>query len=274
MPLTRIQSRALLALAASRDPESYVAGSTPLNRTGPRYSADIDIFHDRAERVAQQAQADAATLLGAGFAVRWVRQTAFVHVAAIEHTGEATKLEWVADSDFRYFPTVADPVFGYRLHPVDLAINKVFAAAGRSEPRDILDLSTIEQTVAPLSALIWAGVDKSPGFTPEGLIAQIRRHLVHPLTAWQQVATAAAIDPADITRHVSDALDRAAVFARRMPTTKMGLVFLDRAGTVVEPDPARLDDCVEHRGRTRGHWPGDGDILDAMLGDSKPGQLP
>jgi hypothetical protein len=34
----------------------------------------------------------------------------------------------VADSDYRFFPTMADETFGYVLHPVDLAINKVMAA--------------------------------------------------------------------------------------------------------------------------------------------------
>jgi hypothetical protein len=47
------------------------------------------------------------------------------------------KLEWVADSDFRFFPTIRDETFGYIPHPVDLATNKVAAAYGRREPRDI-----------------------------------------------------------------------------------------------------------------------------------------
>jgi hypothetical protein len=38
-------------LATHRDPESYVAGGTPLNRDAPRYSGAIDVFHDRQERV-------------------------------------------------------------------------------------------------------------------------------------------------------------------------------------------------------------------------------
>ena len=46
MPLSRIQIEVLKLLAAHRDPESYVAGATPLNLKGPRYSGDIDVFHD------------------------------------------------------------------------------------------------------------------------------------------------------------------------------------------------------------------------------------
>jgi hypothetical protein len=50
MPLSKIQIEVLRLLASQRDPESYVAGATPLNRDAPRYSGDIDVFHDREER--------------------------------------------------------------------------------------------------------------------------------------------------------------------------------------------------------------------------------
>ena len=62
MPLYKIQSDILRLLAAHRDPESYVAGSTPLNRDAARFSGDIDIFHDREERVAAAAEIDATVL--------------------------------------------------------------------------------------------------------------------------------------------------------------------------------------------------------------------
>src|ERR1700678_2330507 len=55
VPLSRIQAGILRLLASQRDPESYVAGATPLNRDAARYSRDIDIFHDREERVASAA---------------------------------------------------------------------------------------------------------------------------------------------------------------------------------------------------------------------------
>ena len=44
MPLSRIQSEILQILLSHRDPESYVAGSTPHNQNAPRYSAGIDVF--------------------------------------------------------------------------------------------------------------------------------------------------------------------------------------------------------------------------------------
>ena len=59
MPLSKIQTEILGLLAAHRDPESYVAGASPLNRDAPRISGDIDVFHDREERVAAAALNDA-----------------------------------------------------------------------------------------------------------------------------------------------------------------------------------------------------------------------
>jgi hypothetical protein len=64
--LSNIQSKILRIIAAQRDPESYVAGSTPLTRHGARISGDIDIFHDREERVASAAEQDATALEEAG----------------------------------------------------------------------------------------------------------------------------------------------------------------------------------------------------------------
>ena len=46
-------------------------------------------------------------------------------------------------------------------------MNEVMAAAGRRELRDIVDLSTVHQTILPLGAVIWAVAEKSPGFMPE-----------------------------------------------------------------------------------------------------------
>jgi hypothetical protein len=70
VPLSRIQTDILRLLAAHRDPEGYVAGATPLNRDALRISADIDVFHDREERVVRAALDDTQTLAAAGNALR------------------------------------------------------------------------------------------------------------------------------------------------------------------------------------------------------------
>jgi hypothetical protein len=143
VPLSRIQTEILKLLASHRNPESYVAGSTPLNREAPRYSGDIDVFHDREELVAQAAEADAAVLQEHGYTLQWQRRQPTICTVLVQRPGEETKLEWVVDSDFRFFPTRRDEMFGYVLHPVDLAMNKTMAAAGRREVRGLVDLVTI-----------------------------------------------------------------------------------------------------------------------------------
>lgn len=264
MPLTNLQFEILKRLASSRDPNCYVGGSTPLNRDTLRYSGDIDVFHDREERVAETALSDARILEQAGFSVTWLRQLPSLHSAEIGWKGEVTRLEWVADSDYRFFPAVQDEVFGSILHPVDLAINKAMAAAGRREVRDIVDLVAVHETILPLGAIVWAAVDKSPGFTPEGLIAEIRRNSRFPAADWKALATAEPIDPADILARLRTALNEAESFVARMPTEKAGLLFLEN-GRVVQPDPDHLDRYETRAGERQGHWPASSEIGSAML---------
>jgi hypothetical protein len=189
VPLSKIQSDILRLLASHRDPESYVAGSTPLNLDAPRFSADIDVFHDREERVLQAAEQDAAFLQEHGYTLQWLRRSPLIYTVLAARGTETTKLEWVVDSDFRFFPTVRDEVFGYVLHPVDLATNKVAAAYGRREPRDVVDLLTIHERILPLGAAVWASVGKTLGFTPEGVINEIRRTARYTEADFRRIAS-------------------------------------------------------------------------------------
>jgi hypothetical protein len=157
-----------------------------------------------------------------------------------------------------------DDLFGYILHPVDLATNKVMAAVGRRKVRDLVDLVTIHGKILPLGAVIWAAIDKSPGFTPEGLIAEIRRNSHHPAAEWSALETTVPLDPAAISRQLRSILDEAEAFAERVPSKLAGLLFLER-GNPVAPDPDRLEMYQTHAGQRRGHWPGSPEISDSML---------
>jgi hypothetical protein len=264
MPLTKLQSKILRLIASHRNPESYVAGSTPLNRGELRSSDDIDIFHDREERVAQAALEDAATLQEEGLEVKWVRREPAIYTAEIHSAGERTRLEWVVDSDFRFFPTVKDELFGYVLHPVDLSTNKVMAAAGRQKPGDVVDLIPIHEQILPLGAVIWAAVEKAPGFTPEGLIAEIRRNARYREEDLRAVATIEPLDPKTFYSRLHTILKEAEAFVARMPTEKVGLLFL-KDGKIVQPDPDHLDEYTTHAGQRRGHWPSNSEISAAMF---------
>jgi hypothetical protein len=264
MPLSKIQSDVLRLLAAHRDPESYVAGSTPLTRDTSRYSGDIDIFHDREERVGQAATQDIALLQEHGYTVKWIRPGPGVYTVVAERQGEATKLEWVSDSDFRFFPTVRDEIFGYILHPVDLATNKVGAAYGRQEPRDVVDLLTIHERILPLGAVVWASVGKALGFTPEGIINEIRRNARYTDADFRRIASDPPVDPVATMTRLREVLIEAEAFVTRMPTDEAGLLFL-KEGHVVQPDPDRLQAYQTHAGKRRGHWPGSFEITAAMF---------
>jgi hypothetical protein len=251
-------------LAANRDPESYVAGAAPLNRDAPRISDDIDVFHDREERVASAASTDTQTLAAAGYGV--APSTA----ADVHRRGDARGNQHAPRMGRRQrlpvFPTVPDETFGYVLHPVDLAMNKVMAAAGRRELRDLVDLvMVVHEHILPLGAVIWAAVGKSPGFTAEGLIAEIRRNANYSAAEWRSLRSTEPLDPKDITARLRAALDQAEAFVTRMPTDKLGLLFLDEDGRAVQPDPDRLDDYEPHAGQRRGQWPESPEIRAAMV---------
>jgi hypothetical protein len=74
----------------------------------------------------------------------------------------------------------------------------------------------------------------------------------------------APIDPAEILARLRRGLEEAEAFVTRMPTGKMGLLFL-RDGEVTQPDPDRLDNYEVHAGQRRGHWPTNPEIAAAMF---------
>lgn len=157
-----------------------------------------------------------------------------------------------------------DDLFGYMLHPIDLATNKIMAAAGRREPRDIVDLVMIHNELLPLGAVVWAAVGKSLGFTPEGLINEARRLARYTEADFRRVTSDPPVDPATTMMRFRKALEEAEAFVLRMPTEKIGLLFL-KDGKVVQPDPDHLDDYTTHAGQRRGHWPTSSEISTAMF---------
>ena len=265
MPTTRLQSDILAVIARHRDPESFVAGGVPINRNGPRYSSDIDIFNDRIERVSAAAEVDADALKAEGFTIDWLRKLSSIVSAEVSKAGERTKLEWVSDSEFRYFPAVPDQEFGYALSLADLAVNKLMAAVGRREPRDAIDLLTIHDGHLPLGAIAWAAVEVAPGFTPEGLLAELAR--IAPRYRQAEYDTLTSVEPInahEVSHRFRRAIAAANAFVARMPSEKAGRLFL-QDGVPVEPDPDNLEAYVEHLPQRRGHWPSSPEISSAML---------
>lgn len=271
MPLSRLQSRILHTIAQNRNPNSFVAGGSVLNRSGIRFSDDVDIFHDREEDVATCALKDAKALQEAGFTVTWERRNPGIFTAVLSDGSEQTRLEWVRDSDFRFFPATPDDLFGFRLHQFDIATNKALASAGRRVPRDVIDLLTIDEHVVPLGAVINAAVAKDIGFTPESLIAEIRRNARYQAEDFLDINLAGEIDAASIMRRFREALDRAEQFVSHVPASLIGHVFLDDKGRIVAPRPGEFQNFRARPGSRGGLWPSTSEIDSLIIsGEDEP----
>ena len=265
MPLSNLQSNLLRLLASQRSPDSYIAGGIALNRDGPRFSDDIDIFHDGDERLVVIAESDAAVLTAVGFTVAWLPSRGTGKRAAIvEGLGDRTQLEWVADADFRFFPAQPDELFGYVLHPADLATNKASAAADRRVPRDIVDLVTIHQHILPLGAVITAAVGRFLGMSPEEMLADIRRRSTFTAYEFEVLATEKPLDVRRTHQQIKSMLADAERFIQQLPSDAVGFLFLEN-GTPVQPDLTALERYQRHAGARRGHWPSSPQIATAML---------
>jgi hypothetical protein len=82
----------------------------------------------------------------------------------VRRDGESTILDWAHESAWRFLPLVHIPGGGVMLHPIDLAINKLVALANRREPRDVVDAIFADAHILPFPALVWAVVEKNPGY--------------------------------------------------------------------------------------------------------------
>ncbi|MEO5579290.1 MAG: hypothetical protein ABIR58_01415 [Gemmatimonadaceae bacterium] len=249
----------LAVIGASRTPDSYLAGGAAIHFTlnSLRYSGDLDFFHDSVERVATAYAADHALLSGAGYAVEIeISQPGFVRAIVLSGS-DATRIDWAHDSAWRFMPPVQDALGGFLLHPVDLAVNKTLALAGRDEPRDFVDILYVHERVLPLAGLVWAGAGKDPGFSPVSLLEMLRRRGRHRP---EEIARLDLVAPFDLISAKTTwlaALDDADSFVRSRPADEVGCLYYSpgrRAFVLPRPaDPC--DDVVAHFGRPGGVLP-------------------
>lgn len=264
--MTPFQLRISRLLARNRSPDSHLAGGAALHfrPNTRRYSNDLDFFHDSEERVAAAFEADRRLLEGDGIRVSVrVAQPGFVR--AIAGAGEeSTKIEWSHDSAWRFMPPVRIPDAGYALHPVDLAVNKVLALAGRNEARDLIDVLFAHEEILPFPALAWAAVGKDPGFTPLSLLELVRRRGRFQPADFERLRLAAPVDLADLKTKWLGALDEAERFARSRPPAELGCLYYSPAlRRFVTPHGKGPPKVVLHFGRPGGVLPEiyDGDAL-------------
>ena len=258
VPLTEIQSRLGRLLAVNRSEDSYLAGGAAILAAPNthRFSHDLDYFHGSAERVASAFAEDGRLLADNGYEVTTeISQPGYIR-AVIRQGDAATKIEWAQDSSWRFMPVMRSEVFGFQLHPIDLATNKVLALAGRDEPRHLLDTLHLHENVLPLGALVWAAIGKDAGYSPLSLLEMLRRRGRLRPADLAHLDLAAPVDLPRLKEAWLVALDEAEAFVRRQPPAESGCLYHSpSAGCFVSPGDGQPGDAVPHFGRPGGVLP-------------------
>lgn len=259
MPLTAFQFETLRLLAARRSPESFPAGGTVLNAAPdtPRYSKDVDIFHDVEASVAANAEADAALLQKSGYQVEWLLRQPMFQRADVSRNGNRLRMEWAFDSAFRFFPVEPDALAGWRLNLHDAATNKMLALMARSEPRDYLDILFFHQNRLSLGALCWAAAGKDPGVNPFMILQESQRNTHFRPEQFREIHPAVPLDLQKWKVIWIEASRDAERLLEQLPAAEVGCLYLDAHNSPVTPDPAspKFSELRRHFGSVRGAWP-------------------
>ncbi len=248
MPLTRIQKDVLSLLAENRSPESHLAGATGIHigSKTTRYSHDLDIFHASEEAVASAYSKDSTRLTNAGYSLElMLSQPGFIRAVIRNETGRLL-IDWAQDSIWRFFPPVQLEAIGYVLHPVDLAINKVLALAGRSEPRDFVDTLYLHECVLPLGALVWAATGKDPGLNPAMLLEMLQRRGQITEIELRRLDLRRPMDLKEMNKSWKSALKSADEWINERPADQAGCLYTHpQSGLVFAPLKNESADILE-----------------------------
>lgn len=268
MPLTAFQRALLAELAAAPTDDRYLAGGAALHfaPNSVRYSDDLDFFHDSVGRVARAFAADRARLEAAGYEVRIESSLPGFVRTIVRRGSDATRVDWAHDSAWRFMPLVRDPLGGLLLDPVDLAVNKVLALAGRDEARDYVDILFVHQRVLPLAGLCWAAAGKDPGFTPLSLLELLKRRGRYHAEDFERLHLVEPFDLVASKQMWLAALTEAEAFANERPPEELGCLYYSIAeDRFVVPGagvPLKAQRVVPHFGAPGGVIPQVGGSLD------------
>jgi hypothetical protein len=238
-------------------------------------SLELNLFVISVKRplVAATFAADRLTLERAGYLIIVVvAQPGFVR-AIVSRQGEATKVEWAHDSAWRFLPPVSDPVVGFRLHPLDLAINKVLALAGRDEPRDFLDVIYVHRRFLSFGSLCWAAVGKDPGFSPSMLVEMLARKGRYRAEDFLTLNLVSVPDIDDLKQTWIAAVDDARRLVRELPAEDAGCLYWNETTKRFEtPVPGGVP-LKRHFGSKGGILPSIGDGASLSRDDKATGLL-
>ena len=257
--LTSLQKQVIAVIAKLRDEGSYLAGGAVLNQLTSRVSDDLDVFLDDERLVLAVARRDIEALRAAGFVVvEDMMLFGFAEATINAAAGDATKIQWMSESAYRFFPLQKDAELGFRLHDVDLAVNKAIAGASRKKARDIVDLAMIDERYMQLGALVWAAAGGKTAMSPIMMLDNIVHNAaVHSPIEYRMLRSIEPIDGAAILARIQTASQQARDFCRAAPVETLGHVFL---GPDARPVAPTIEEIL--RGRVhahaiteRGAWP-------------------
>jgi len=265
MAVTRFQSEVLKLIARSRITagETYVAGGLALNHQlrRPRVSEDIDVFNSSYDALVSAADKDRLVLKNAGYDVVLKRERDYIVEVTVSKGGEATDIQWVQDSAYRFFPLVVDELLGLTLHPFDLATNKLLALAGRRVPRDWVDTISCSESIQPLAFLAWAANGKDQGLTPNYILDMCSRTTYVQKELDMVVRSEDPVDAAALSRKWHEMIERARGTVKLIPPEEVGKVVMTREGELFRgsDDEFRsalsVGEIVFHEGVIGGAWP-------------------
>lgn len=254
MPINEFQKKVLRLIAQNRNPESYIAGASVINRkeNSPRYSSDIDVFHDPEKSVLESYQFDKKLLESNHYKVSTTYESNGFIRSVVSKEKDSVKLEWATDSAFRFFPIVADKDFGYRLNDIDSAINKCLALASRTEVRDVIDLLTINDEIIHVGYCCWAACGKDPGLTPQLILDLLSRNarITPDLLALENLVK--PIDLKLIKKKWLLILEEAAKIVTSLDSKNIGCIFLNEKNEI-ETEHSKAKKI--HFGSVKGAWP-------------------
>lgn len=227
MPLTKFQSKLAKLLATNRSEDSHLAGGAALHfqPNSIRYSQDLDYFHDSEMRVLQAFKLDQALLNKTGYRCETEMNHPGYIRALVSKGIHSTKVEWAYDSSWRFMPVIYNDEVGYLLSPVDLAINKLLALAGRDEPRDYLDVHFTHKNILELGPQCWAACGKDPGYNPLSLLELLKRRGKYRLEDFKRLELTIKIDLVELKESWLAMLDSADQFIRSAPPKDLGCLY-------------------------------------------------
>jgi hypothetical protein len=263
----------LADLAATPNDDRYLAGGAAMHfaPNSTRYSDDLDFFHDSEARVAAAFAADRARLEQLGYEIRLALSLPGFVRATVTQGADTTRVDWAHDSAWRFMPLVRDPLGGLLLHPVDLAVNKVLALAGRDEPRDFVDMLFVHRSVLPLAGLCWATPGKDPGFTPLSLLELLKRRGKYHPEDFSRLRLAAPFDLVQAKEIWLAALAAAESFVRARPAEELGCLYYSRGDQRFVVPRAAGEGALAAEGVTA-HFGTPGGVLPQV--SEEPGGLP